>query len=126
MLGRIEEEALRTLFLVQTVKTPEKIFSETRPVKMKEEHPEFDPRSAAAKPQPAMAASPAGMMGGNAPPAFPDGMAPPPGMQPWEAPPEANGPVAKVAPIKREGPKLGRNDPCYCGSGKKYKKCHGA
>jgi preprotein translocase subunit SecA len=24
------------------------------------------------------------------------------------------------------GEKLGRNDPCYCGSGKKYKKCHGA
>jgi preprotein translocase subunit SecA len=23
-------------------------------------------------------------------------------------------------------PKLGRNDPCFCGSGKKYKKCHGA
>ena len=23
-------------------------------------------------------------------------------------------------------PKLGRNDPCWCGSGKKYKKCHGA
>ena len=23
------------------------------------------------------------------------------------------------------GTKLGRNDPCYCGSGKKYKKCHG-
>jgi len=22
-------------------------------------------------------------------------------------------------------PKLGRNDPCYCGSGLKYKKCHG-
>jgi len=27
--------------------------------------------------------------------------------------------------IKREEPKLGRNDPCHCGSGKKYKKCHG-
>jgi len=26
----------------------------------------------------------------------------------------------------RSGPKIGRNDPCYCGSGKKYKKCHGA
>jgi preprotein translocase subunit SecA len=26
----------------------------------------------------------------------------------------------------REGPKVGRNDPCPCGSGKKYKKCHGA
>lgn len=25
-----------------------------------------------------------------------------------------------------EGNKLGRNDPCFCGSGKKYKKCHGA
>jgi len=24
------------------------------------------------------------------------------------------------------GPKLGRNDPCYCGSGKKFKRCHGA
>jgi preprotein translocase subunit SecA len=23
-------------------------------------------------------------------------------------------------------PKVGRNDPCWCGSGKKYKKCHGA
>lgn len=27
-------------------------------------------------------------------------------------------------PVRREGPKLGRNDPCWCGSGKKYKKCH--
>ncbi len=26
----------------------------------------------------------------------------------------------------RTGPKVGRNDPCPCGSGKKYKKCHGA
>ena len=32
----------------------------------------------------------------------------------------------KPAPVQRQGPKLGRNDPCYCGSGKKYKKCHGA
>lgn len=28
--------------------------------------------------------------------------------------------------IVREMPKVGRNDPCPCGSGKKYKKCHGA
>ncbi|MBN2290187.1 MAG: preprotein translocase subunit SecA [Candidatus Glassbacteria bacterium] len=27
--------------------------------------------------------------------------------------------------IRREQPKIGRNDPCYCGSGKKYKHCHG-
>jgi uncharacterized protein YecA (UPF0149 family) len=25
-----------------------------------------------------------------------------------------------------KAPKLGRNDPCWCGSGKKFKKCHGA
>jgi preprotein translocase subunit SecA len=27
---------------------------------------------------------------------------------------------------RRTGEKIGRNDPCFCGSGKKYKKCHGA
>jgi preprotein translocase subunit SecA len=30
------------------------------------------------------------------------------------------------AVVKDEHAKLGRNDPCWCGSGKKYKKCHGA
>jgi preprotein translocase subunit SecA len=28
--------------------------------------------------------------------------------------------------VRRETPKVGRNDPCPCGSGKKYKNCHGA
>ena len=31
----------------------------------------------------------------------------------------------KVDTVKREAPKVGRNDPCPCGSGKKYKHCHG-
>lgn len=31
---------------------------------------------------------------------------------------------APVETFRRETPKLGRNDPCWCGSGKKYKKCH--
>jgi preprotein translocase subunit SecA len=31
---------------------------------------------------------------------------------------------AQAATVKRDRPKLGRNDPCYCGSGKKYKNCH--
>jgi uncharacterized protein len=30
-----------------------------------------------------------------------------------------------VAPVRREAPKVGRNDPCPCGSGKKFKQCHG-
>ncbi len=36
--------------------------------------------------------------------------------------PSGDGPAAAVGSGKR---KLGRNDPCWCGSGKKYKKCHG-
>jgi hypothetical protein len=31
----------------------------------------------------------------------------------------------KVETVRRTEPKVGRNDPCPCGSGKKYKKCHG-
>ncbi len=31
-----------------------------------------------------------------------------------------------VKQVRRDEPKVGRNDPCPCGSGKKYKKCHGA
>jgi len=37
--------------------------------------------------------------------------------------PEAEG--GKVVTFKREGRKIGRNEPCPCGSGKKYKKCCG-
>lgn len=33
--------------------------------------------------------------------------------------------AAGAAPVTRPGPKVGRNDPCPCGSGKKYKQCHG-
>ena len=35
-------------------------------------------------------------------------------------------PDARPTTVRRNQPKVGRNDPCPCGSGKKYKKCHGA
>lgn len=38
---------------------------------------------------------------------------------------QLGGPVQKVETVVHEGPKIGRNDPCPCGSGKKYKKCCG-
>jgi preprotein translocase subunit SecA len=38
----------------------------------------------------------------------------------------ASGEAAAEQPVRRNEPKVGRNDPCPCGSGKKYKKCHGA
>src|SRR4051812_37099350 len=44
---------------------------------------------------------------------------------------EADGPMAEALPVVEqrrvdEQDQIGRNDPCWCGSGKKYKKCHGA
>jgi preprotein translocase subunit SecA len=43
-----------------------------------------------------------------------------------ERPEAKGGHDAAVQTIRREGKKVGRNDPCPCGSGRKYKKCHGA
>ncbi|MCF7833129.1 MAG: SEC-C domain-containing protein, partial [Candidatus Marinimicrobia bacterium] len=43
-----------------------------------------------------------------------------------QAPSQPRAPQAgKTEPIRRDHPKVGRNDPCPCGSGKKYKNCHG-
>lgn len=36
-----------------------------------------------------------------------------------------DGKIFGTEPMRRETPKVGRNDPCMCGSGKKYKKCCG-
>ncbi len=55
---------------------------------------------------------------------------------PVAAPPRAHSPQGRqparvggddavVKTVRRDEPKVGRNDPCPCGSGKKYKKCHG-
>ncbi len=41
------------------------------------------------------------------------------------APPDGDVAVATAPPFTRAGDKVGRNDPCPCGSGKKYKHCHG-
>ncbi|MDR1469192.1 MAG: preprotein translocase subunit SecA [Spirochaetaceae bacterium] len=39
--------------------------------------------------------------------------------------PGGTGPAQRAVTVKRSVPKVGRNDPCPCGSGKKYKHCHG-
>jgi preprotein translocase subunit SecA len=49
---------------------------------------------------------------------------PPP--KPKQQPMYFSGASGPAAPVKRKEEKVGRNDPCPCGSGKKYKKCHGA
>ena len=45
---------------------------------------------------------------------------------PSRLPARIGGDDAPVQTVRRDEPKVGRNDPCPCGSGKKYKKCHGA
>ncbi len=54
--------------------------------------------------------------------------APPPAPEPRPGAPVPRPPpptAEPVAPYVREQPKVGRNDPCPCGSGKKFKQCHG-
>ena len=124
LLGRIKEDSLKLLLLVKKVDPDDELFESTLPSNIKEEHPEFDSKAVVAQaPAPVAAPQPQAMMGQNAAPAFNAPM----GGQPWETQGnQAQQPVAKVGTIRRDEPKLGRNDPCYCGSGKKYKKCHGA
>jgi preprotein translocase subunit SecA len=49
-----------------------------------------------------------------------------PAARPAAAASRAPAPRVTVQPVRRDGPKIGRNDPCPCGSGMKFKKCHGA
>jgi preprotein translocase subunit SecA len=48
------------------------------------------------------------------------------GSAPASRKPERTGGDDVIKTVRRDEPKVGRNDPCPCGSGKKYKKCHGA
>jgi hypothetical protein len=50
-----------------------------------------------------------------------------PSLAPDPSRPTPARPAARTEPIepfRNTAPKIGRNDPCWCGSGKKYKKCH--
>ncbi|WP_016854380.1 preprotein translocase subunit SecA [Halomonas smyrnensis] len=49
----------------------------------------------------------------------------PEGAESEAEPAAAEAPAGEARPQRREGPKVGRNDPCPCGSGKKFKQCCG-
>jgi preprotein translocase subunit SecA len=103
MKGRIDEEMVRYLWRLRPVISggPEGA-APIAPV-----------RPAARKP-PSLTFSGGSSTTANRPPAGPP------------KPARTGGDDAPVAQVRRDEPKIGRNDPCYCGSGKKYKKCHGA
>jgi hypothetical protein len=48
----------------------------------------------------------------------------PPAVPAWRTPPQATSSAGPRPPTPSRARKLGRNAPCWCGSGKKYKKCH--
>jgi preprotein translocase subunit SecA len=115
MKERVDEEIVRYLWWL-------------RPV-MNEEAPVVR-RPAARRPPPLIlndpsAAAPSPFGGARAQTAEASPFAPAPGRHD-KRPARVGGDDATPKTVRRDEPKVGRNDPCPCGSGKKYKKCHGA
>jgi preprotein translocase subunit SecA len=118
MLRRVEEEMVRYVWWLKPVVEREggeaKLAAPARPAPRKPAALNYNnPSEQATK----------GLFGGRA-----EAPAAPPGgndLMQDRTPPRVGGDDV-IKTVKRDEPKIGRNDPCYCGSGKKYKKCHGA
>jgi preprotein translocase subunit SecA len=121
LMDRIDEEILRWTFLYQPVAAPEPAPEPALDAGLERaaaagraaRAPEADLGLAAVKRVPRNLS-------------FNDPSASPSAFARAAQPREASGGTDEVHTVKREGPKVGRNDPCPCGSGKKYKKCHGS
>ncbi len=119
MKGRIEEDIVNYLFRLKPVVT-EEASPAARPAPRRAApltltHPQTEavPAFAGAGSRAVPAAASAGRAGGASP--FGGG-----------APrPARTGGDDVIKTVRRDEPKVGRNDPCPCGSGKKYKRCHG-
>ena len=113
MLDRVRFDTVATLAKIE-VRTPEQIEREEAERRerlmraLQAQHAEVLPLLGAAEPEPAALAS----AGGAAAQTL--------------AAPRQGEPLEAVAPFVRQERKVGRNEPCPCGSGKKYKHCHGA
>ncbi len=109
MKDRIEEEIVRYLWRLTPVGGEEGAAPVRQPAPRR-------PPQLTMTAQQAPPPSPFGAIGGSA-----SAVATP------EAPrPARTGGDDVIKQVRREEAKVGRNDPCPCGSGKKYKKCHGA
>jgi preprotein translocase subunit SecA len=117
MKGRIDEEMVRYLWRLRPVITsgdgdeaaPVAPVAPRRPPAPKPSQLTFSDAKQNPAPPPSAAFSAMGNGAGDAP-----------------RPARVGGDDAAVKQVRRDEPKVGRNDPCPCGSGKKYKKCHGA
>ncbi|MBA3298317.1 MAG: SEC-C domain-containing protein, partial [Acidobacteria bacterium] len=106
MRDRVEEEIVRYLWRLTPVAAEDGIAAPVR-----QPPPRRPPQITLSGP--ATAPSPFGAIGGGA------------HSSDTPRPPRTGGDDV-IRQVKRDEPKVGRNDPCPCGSGKKYKKCHGA
>ncbi|MYD69932.1 MAG: preprotein translocase subunit SecA [Acidobacteria bacterium] len=114
MKERIDEETVRYLWRIRpVVREPDETDSGLqRPIPARPSTPlSFNDPGAA---EPAFAAAGAAVSAGG------------PGGRGRPRPARVGGDDAPVVTVRRDSPKVGRNDPCPCGSGKKYKKCCGA
>jgi preprotein translocase subunit SecA len=112
LMDRIDEEILRWSFLYQPVAAPEPAPERAAPeAPVRQREPELAMAGVKTVPRNL---------------SFNDPSSTPTAFARAAAPREASGGTDEVQTIRREGPKVGRNDPCPCGSGKKYKKCHGS
>ncbi len=112
MQGRVEEDMVRYLWRLRPVVTGPDEAPAPPPVRPAPRRPpqitmSGSSTSTAAMAPPRAAASATAMPGG-------------------PRPARTGGDDAVIRTVRREEPKIGRNDPCWCGSGKKFKKCHGA
>ena len=103
MKDRIDEETVKYLWRLRPVARERDGAAAAQPVLRRAAPVSY---SQPGEPAPAFAAA---AVGGGAP-----------------RPARTGGDDAAVQTVRREMPKVGRNAPCPCGSGKKYKKCHGA
>jgi preprotein translocase subunit SecA len=113
MKDRVEEEIIRYLWRLTPVVGDDDAAGTAVPAQPRTP-PRRPPQQITLNSPQASAPSPFGAVGGGA-------------AQPQDAPrPARTGGDDVIRQVKRDEPKVGRNDPCPCGSGKKYKKCHGA
>jgi preprotein translocase subunit SecA len=133
LMDRIDEEMLRWIYLAQPMRAGDEgggaPAPSARPVSItREEAPVPEPRPVR-EPELALAGArvrPRNLTF-NDPGAVLSGSGSALGGATAAAPAEAQGGMdGSVQTVRREGKKVGRNDPCPCGSGRKYKKCHGA
>ncbi len=120
LIARISQETLKNLFQLRIDTEANQVEQRQAPQRIRAVHRDatnmgFQGGDAAAPARPAPAA----------PGGLPLGQPASDARQVTASGPGGSEAPANKQPIVRDQPKVGRNDPCPCGSGKKYKRCHG-